>query len=86
MGMTVCLCAHGPKYPEGGWLWIFLNWALGLRALGCQVIWLEAVSQGAAAHEIQADVAALRGLLERYGLEHCVALCSPTCAPLPRML
>ena len=33
------------NYPQGGGhLWVFLNWALGLRALGCEVIWLETVS------------------------------------------
>jgi hypothetical protein len=28
-------------YPEGaGHLWVYLNWALSLHALGCRVIWL----------------------------------------------
>ena len=44
MSTTVCLSASTIGYPEGGGhLWVYLNWALGLRAQGCQVIWLESV-------------------------------------------
>jgi hypothetical protein len=47
MSYTVCLSTNQTlNYPQGGGhLWVFLNWALGLRALGCEVIWLEMVSQ-----------------------------------------
>src|SRR3712207_4975119 len=70
MSVTVCLSTNTTlSYPQGGGhLWVFLNWALGLRALGCEVIWLETVSD-------KESVAALksrrkyRGLgLERHGL------------------
>ena len=46
MSVTVCLATNTTlNYPQGGGhLWVFLNWALGLRALGCEVIWLEMVS------------------------------------------
>jgi hypothetical protein len=46
MSITVCLSTNQTlNYPQGsGHLWVFLNWALGLRALGCEVIWLETVS------------------------------------------
>ena len=46
MSATVCLSTNQTlNYPQGGGhLWVFLNWALGLRALGCEVIWLETVS------------------------------------------
>jgi hypothetical protein len=46
MSVTVCLSTNRTlNYPQGGGhLWVFLNWALGLRALGCKVIWLETVS------------------------------------------
>ncbi len=37
MTITVCLYAKTLYYPTGGGhLWIYLNWALGLRALGCE--------------------------------------------------
>jgi hypothetical protein len=45
MSVTVCLSTNTTlNYPQGGGhLWVFLNWALGLRALGCEVIWLETI-------------------------------------------
>jgi hypothetical protein len=62
MSITVCLSPTGTlHYPQGsGHLWVYLNWALGLRALGCKVIWLETVSQE--------NVSSLRSRLKRYGL------------------
>ena len=42
MSATVCIAARTVDYPTGGGhAWVYLNWALGLRALGCRVIWLE---------------------------------------------
>jgi hypothetical protein len=85
MSSTVCLVAGTIGYPQGGGhLWVHLNWALGLRALGCRVIWLERVEQGCPAHEVQKSVAALKSRLGRYGLAECVALCLSTGEPLPR--
>jgi hypothetical protein len=62
MSIKVCLSPTNTlHYPEGGGhLWVYLNWALGLRALGCEVVWLETVSQ--------AYVATLKNRLKRYGL------------------
>jgi hypothetical protein len=37
MSITACLAADTLYYPTGGGhLWVYLNWALGLRALGCR--------------------------------------------------
>src|SRR5947208_1506547 len=43
MSLTVCVApANTVAYPNGGGhLWVYLHWALALRALGCRVIWLE---------------------------------------------
>src|ERR1041384_3383615 len=85
MSLNVCLAANALIYPEGGGhLWVYLNWALGLRALGCRVIWLEGVDPALPVDTIQAYVTALKQRLERYGLAECVALCSRTEASLPR--
>ena len=48
MSLTVCLApANTVGYPQGGGhLWVYLNWALALRAAGCRVIWLEGVDDG----------------------------------------
>jgi hypothetical protein len=64
-------------------MWVYLNWALGLRALGCKVIWLEAVEPTISEHEAQALLETLRSRLERYGLAEHVALCSSSADPLP---
>jgi hypothetical protein len=85
MSLTVCLLANGLYYPQGGGhLWVYLNWALGLRALGCQVIWLELISPSTAAYEVQPYVSTLKSRLERYDLAECTALCSWSGEPLPR--
>jgi hypothetical protein len=68
----------------GGHLWVFLNWALGLRALGCRVIWLEMASPNSSARETQVNVAVLKSRLERYGLADSVALYSESEELLPR--
>jgi hypothetical protein len=39
--MKVCIAGSALAYPRGGHFWVYLNWALGLLALGCEVIWLE---------------------------------------------
>jgi hypothetical protein len=85
MSVTVCLWADTLGYPEGGGhTWVYLNWALGLRALGCRVVWLDAADPRTPVPQVRALVTALKSRLERYGLAEAVALCS--CAPeaLPR--
>ena len=42
MPLKVCLAADTSGYPEGGGrLWAYLDWALGLRDVGCDVLWLD---------------------------------------------
>ena len=88
MSLTICLApANTMAYPNGGGhLWVYLQWALGLRALGCQVIWLEVLDPGRPLEATKADVATLRERLDRYGLSESLALCSPNGAPLPQDL
>jgi hypothetical protein len=46
MSLHVCLYANTVTYPEaGGQFWVYLNWALGLRAVGAEVTWLEDVGE-----------------------------------------
>ena len=60
MSITVCLCAKTLYYPHGGGhFWVYLNWALGLRALGCQVLWLERVNPKTPPKTVQMYVQAL---------------------------
>ena len=84
MSLSVCLSASTIGYPEGGGhLWVYLNWALGLRAQGCRVIWLESV-RPKPGPDLRKQAAALELRLARYGLGGSLALCSSTDEPLPR--
>jgi hypothetical protein len=81
--MTVCLAANTLYYPEGGGhAWVYLNWALGLRAGGCRVIWLEGMWPPGDTADSQRSVTALRDRLTAYGLADNVALYSVTGADL----
>ena len=72
MSLTVCLA--GRNLPVvAGHLWVHLNWALGLRALGCRVIWLDLGSVRASPHERDGMAAELRRQLEPFGLAESVA-------------
>jgi hypothetical protein len=88
MSLSICLrptntlsYLHG-----GGHLWFFLNWARGLRAHGCRVIWLEGVPPEMPAEELRTSVATLKSYLEPHGLAGEVALCLTNGEPLPGAL
>jgi len=49
-------------------MWAFLNWALGLRANGCRVIWMESVRPHAPPDEVDADVGTLVRRLSKFAL------------------
>ena len=69
---TIWLGARTLGVPKvGGHFWVYLNWALGLRAQGCRVVWLEAAPAKAAAEKLASD---LRARLAAYGLADAVAL------------
>jgi len=96
MSITVCLApANTVAYPTGGGhLWVYLHWALGLKALGCRVIWLEGIDvdesdmspaarrrrRGGPAVEC---VAALKAYLAPYGLADALALYAINGQPVP---
>jgi hypothetical protein len=83
MTTTVCLLARTMNTPTaGGHTWVYLNWALGLRALGCSVVWLEVASPTEDAMRIQQKVRLLKNRLAPFGLDAGVALCSAGPAPL----
>ncbi|PYQ18237.1 MAG: hypothetical protein DMF79_15555 [Acidobacteria bacterium] len=99
MSVTVCLApARTIDYPEGGGhLWVYLNWALALRATGCRVIWLEGVDLDESASpapsgrrrgdiDVRECLAILKKRLEPYGLVDAVALFPLNGKPLPRDL
>src|SRR5207248_9500806 len=86
VSLTVCLApANTIGYPQGGGhLWVYLNWALALRAAGCRVIWLEGVDDAAGdssvarrrrsrGRYVRECVAALKAHLGPYGLADALA-------------
>lgn len=58
----------------GGHAWVFLNWALGLRANGCRVHWVEPVPHGLPPAELAARVQTLQRRLAAHGLANAVSL------------
>jgi hypothetical protein len=85
MSPTICLATNDTlRWPKaGGFLWVFLNWALGLRALGCRVMWLERITADLSAKEVPNLILNLKTCLEAYGLENCLALSWETEPPVP---
>jgi hypothetical protein len=69
MTTRVCLsAAQTLEYPQGGHLWVFLNWALGFRSVGCDVTWLDVVPQSMPIAELRQRLAYLRSLLTPFGI------------------
>src|SRR5436190_572376 len=74
-GPRVWLWANTLNWPQGGGhLWVYLNWALGMRACGAQVTWLEAVDPDTPPARTAALVASLKSRLARYGFDDAVAI------------
>lgn len=99
MSLTVCVApADTIGYPQGGGhLWVYLQWALALKALGCRVIWLEGIDtdagDGSAARrrrwrtsDVRTCVAILKERLVSFGLPDALALYPRGSEPLPREL
>ena len=55
-------------------MWVYLNWALGLRANGCRVIWLEGIKKTVPKEKTDAYILALKERLKPYNLHYTIAL------------
>jgi hypothetical protein len=76
MATRVCLCASTISYPEGGGhAWVYLNWALGLRAAGADVSWFEVVSSRMPEAMVPDRLEALRSRLSAFDLDRSLAVC-----------
>jgi len=85
MSVNVCLATNTLALLEaGGHMWHPLNWALGLKALGCQVYWLEQVDGNASVPELRIQINGLKDRLKPFGLADCVVLTAPNSASLTR--
>jgi len=75
MSLTVCLSGYSFPYQGcGGHLWVYLNWALGLRALGCRVLWLELVAPGMSPEHAADGIQSLKDYLRPFGLSQAVVV------------
>lgn len=73
--MNVCLStANTLAYPQGGHLWVFINWALGLRACGCNVVWLDVMPPETLVDEVGRKYRVLREALRPFGLDGAIAV------------
>jgi hypothetical protein len=86
MGTRVCLAVDTITYPEGGGhLWAHLNWALGLRRAGCDVLWLEQAPAGVSDDRLLELARTLSGHLEPYGFESSLVVVRSDGTDLPGM-
>ena len=85
MSVTVCIgTSNTLGYPQGGHLWVFLNWALGFQAAGARrVIWLDVADLDDPPAGRRERIALLRSRLAPYGLSDAVALVTPDGKALP---
>jgi hypothetical protein len=61
----------------GGHAWVYLNWALGLQANGCEVVWLEDLPPDLDPAEAVKRVCCLRHQMDAIGLHARIALLNP---------
>src|SRR5439155_24501412 len=72
---TIWLAVSTLYYPGGGGhAWVCLNWALSLKRLGYDVVWLEGVGNDIPPDRLDARLAHLRHTLRPYGIDSTVTL------------
>ena len=82
--MRVCLSFRTLYSPRGGGhLWVFLNWALGLRALGCDVWLLDVVYPSDSLAQMRANLDLFRSRLAPFGLADSIAVIRQSGESLP---
>src|SRR5437667_8314892 len=68
MPAVVIAAYNVAAFPEGGGhFWVYLQYALGLRALGCDVYWLEGFPIEGLPARNAATLATFRERMKRYG-------------------
>jgi hypothetical protein len=83
MTTTVCVSANSISYPRhGGQMWVYLNWCLGFKGIGCQVVWLEGIAPSTRESPLE-QLSSLQNRLEPYGLADRIALWTQDGSPLP---
>src|SRR2546426_9312013 len=69
MPVVVISTFNVANFPEGGGhFWVYLQYVLGLRQLGCEVYWLEAFRTKGRAEREAAALATFRARMQQHGL------------------
>jgi hypothetical protein len=63
-------------YPDGGHVWVFINWALGFKSLGHEVLWLDVVKDGDSPEKNASLLEVMRARLTAVGLGDSIVLCT----------
>src|SRR5881398_2963205 len=75
MPTVVIAPSNVAAFPEGGGhFWVYLQYALGLRQLGCEVYWLEGFRASGHAEKKAAALATFRARMEQLGMSLNVVL------------
>ena len=81
--ITVCMASYALRFITGGaYMWMFLNWALGIRANGCRVIWLESVLPETPLASLRSDIDILVSILSDFGLADSIILVAQDGTPI----
>jgi hypothetical protein len=81
--MRICLSTSNTlRYPQGGVLWVFLNWALGLKGLGHEVVWFDAADAGKP-RETAEQARILSERLRPYGMDRAICIATRNGEALP---
>ena len=82
---AVCIGASNTLsyYQGGGYLWMFLNWALGFKRLGYRVIWADMVAPERPVERTQRELTELRARLRPFELGDSIALIPKAGASIP---
>ena len=82
--MQICLSTSNTlRYPQGGVLWVFLNWAFGLRSLGHEVIWFDVNDPKSTDGDTRQQIQTLKSRLKPYGFDQSIAIATRDGQALP---
>lgn len=75
--MTISLSANTLHYPQGGGhFWMHMNWALGFRSLGCNIIWIEKVQPEKINGDLENNINNVQSNLKKFGFENSLKIFS----------
>lgn len=72
----VLSCPNTLSYPDGGHVWVFINWALGFKSLGHDVLWLDVIKADDTDESVAGQLAKMRQRLSAFGLDESIVLCT----------